>query len=127
MKTQIFACREDLSALFVPLDAVEKRAGADVDAAASSATLWDDICHLAAGMPDIPPMLRDRMPPGVLLLSLPFLVLAHWPASRTSCPRCTTACLLVRSVGSAFPSQDGSSFSLSYVYATGAGLSSFSW
>lgn len=46
------------------LDAMEKRASADVDAAASSATLWDDICHLAAGMPNIPPALHDRMPAG---------------------------------------------------------------
>lgn len=35
-----------------------------MDAAASSATLWDDIRHLAAGMADIPAALRDRMPDG---------------------------------------------------------------
>jgi len=75
--------REDLSALMVPLDAIEKRAGADADAAASSATLWDDLCPLAADLPDIPPALRDRMPPGArfgvagLILTLPCLRLLH--------------------------------------------------
>lgn len=60
----MFLNREHLPALMPALDAIEKRAGADLDAAASSATLWDDICHLAGGMADIPPALRDRMPDG---------------------------------------------------------------
>lgn len=57
-------CREHLAVLMPALDQMEKRNVADAEAAASSATLWDDVCHLAAGMPDIPPALRDRMPAG---------------------------------------------------------------
>lgn len=78
--------REDLSALMVPLDAIEKRASADVDAAASSATLWDDLCPLAADVPDIPPALRDRMPPGApgFILTLPCRAASPHAVARSS-------------------------------------------
>ena len=64
MESAYLMCREHLALLMPALDQMEKRNVADAEAAASSATLWDDVCHLAAGMPDIPPALRDRMPAG---------------------------------------------------------------